>query len=92
MTVETDTQVTTEPSALDAINTMTYPEMLDAWITGSMELAPGTPESDAFNARFQKLRAETPTEELNGTGNTGTNRNRNGKNKKKAGRNHGNRR
>lgn len=88
MTTEAGIEAT-DTTSIDAINEMSYQEMLDAWVTGSLDLVPGTPESDAFNARFQKLRAETPTEDLNGTSD---NTRRNAKTKKKAGKYHGKRR
>jgi hypothetical protein len=89
VTTENETEAPAADS-LDAINQMDYAEMLDAWMTGSLDLTPGTPESNAFNARFQKLRAELPTEELNTD--AGNNNRRNGKSKKKAGKHHGKRR
>jgi hypothetical protein len=72
-----DTQVTTDHIA--AINAMDYQQMLTTWMTGASYLVDGSPEKDAFDARFQQLRAELQPEESSSTSTARNTKKRSGK-------------
>jgi hypothetical protein len=56
-----DTQSTLDN--INAIESMDYQQMLEAWMTGAPYLVEGSEEKDVFDARFQKLRAELQPQE-----------------------------
>jgi len=63
---------------LAEIEAMDYQQMLEAWMTGASYLVEGSEEQTAFDARFQKLRAERQPEESASTSTERTKK-RNGK-------------
>lgn len=56
-----DTQAV--PDYLAEIEAMDYQQMLTTWMTGAPYLVEGSEEQQAFDLRFQKLRAETQPQE-----------------------------
>lgn len=80
----TETQATQDHLA--EIAAMNYQQMLETWMSGAPYLVDGSEEKNAFDARFQQLRAEIQPDESSSTSTDRATKKRGGKKGKYRGR------